>query len=79
MHPAVGLLVDTESNYLPKRENCCSPSVFLCLFPVEITGWIAKTYERERLAADLQQKAGRILRDPVGGSVRLEGQPESGG
>ncbi len=79
MDPAIGLLVDTESNYLPKKENRWFSSVFLCLFPVETTDWIAKTYGRERLAADLQQKAGRILRDPVGGSVRLEGQPESGG
>ncbi len=39
MDPTSGLFVGTESNYFPKRENCCSPSISLCLFPVETTDW----------------------------------------
>ncbi len=39
MDPTSGLLVDTESTYLPKKENRWSSSAFLCLFPVDITDW----------------------------------------
>ena len=71
MDPTSGLFVGTESNYFSKRENCCSPSVFSCLFPVETTDWTEKTYGRDPLAPDLLLRTGGILRDRESGSVRL--------